>query len=163
MSTSVFATSPLSGGQSYSTTLPSLSAEQFGNLAERRRRVDSRFQEAMARKGAESTRVAAEGNIAANNIGRGFKRETRAGMGELASRGVARNPRQAGRFLRDQRDAETDRRGELERELTERRRALQMFLEDARRERDDELLVLDMDEVNMRADLDRLFLGIGAS
>lgn len=195
MATSVFSTSPTSGGQQrswgvhatrpleggggpsgpvfgreagdrspvsgYPTTLPSLSADQFGQLAARRREVDARFQEAMARGGAERTRIGAEGQLAGNQLRRRFARETRDGMGQLAGRGVARNPRQGGRFLRDQRDAETGEASELAREQAERRRALQMFLEDQRRSRAEELSRLDMDEVNMRADLGRLFPGAG--
>lgn len=157
---SVFSTSPTDAGKEsgdYPTTLPGLSKEQLGQLAARRRQVDSRFQETLARQGAEKSRVTTEGSIAANNIGRGFRRSTREGMGELASAGVARDPRMAGRFLRDQRDAESEERASLERDLAERRRALQMFVEDARRERDEELLFLDAEETNLRANLAALF------
>lgn len=141
----------------YPTTPPSLSAGQLGQLGERRLAADNALKEAMARAAAERARVDAEGLRQGKVLGRDFRDATRDGMLGLASRGVARNPRQAGRFLREQRDAETEARGELERDLAERRRALQMFLEDARRSRDDELMRVDMDEANMRADLERLF------
>lgn len=161
MSTTIFSTSPLSSGSNYTSTLPSLSADQMGALSSRRQAIDARFKDAMTRVDDERTRVSGEGLLARNQQKRGFRRETRDGMAELASANVARNPRQGGRWLRDQRDAESAAASELERDLTERRRALQLFLEDSRRGRDEELAMLDMEEANMRTDLAMLFPAAG--
>jgi hypothetical protein len=134
-----------------------LTSEQVRMLSERRRAADSSFEEALARAQAQKNTAEDNAREAARRVGTSFRDENRTGMSSFASRGVARNPRQAGRFLRSQRDSEAEARFDVENQLNEQRRALDMFVEDARRSRDDQLLTLENDKANMQANLGLLF------
>lgn len=141
----------------YPSVLPSLSAEQLGSLAERRRIADKRLKlaEEESRKRRELLEASANRNRATAE--RDSKRSMDDFMREVAGRGLARSPMIAGR---ETRRAGEDLRlayGEIDTKLATEISALQDLVSQAELARSEEIASISQDEVNMRADLERLF------
>ena len=140
----------------YPTTLPALSAGMFEALEARRAASLRQLQEAEAR--ADSLRQSAE----LENVGRLLNieedtgLERRSGLGDLASRGLARSPLFANPFRRELARQQQRQIGESQRQLTSTLDQLQQALLAARQRRESELAQLSFDETKARSDVDRL-------
>lgn len=145
----------------YPTVLPSLSSEQLGVLAERRRLADQRLKQAKTEKERGTALLEASATRARESATRDSRRSIEDFMRDAGGKGLARSPMVAGRF---QRRAGEDLRlsyGEIDTRLSTEIAALQDMVSQAELARSDELAGIKSDEVNMRADLERLFPAAG--
>ena len=145
----------------YPAVLPALSAGQLGALAERRRLADQRLKQAQTEKERGTALLEASAIRARESATRDSKRSIEDFMREAAGKSVARSPMVAGRF---QRRAGEDLRlsyGEIDTRLSTEIAALQDMVSQAELARADELAGIEQEEVNMRADLERLFPAAG--
>lgn len=141
----------------YPTVLPSLSAAQLGQLAERRRLADERLKRAKAEAERRTTLFEANAERARQSGERESRRSIEDFMRQAAGKSLARSPMVAGRF---QRRAGEDLRlvyGEIDTRLSTDIMALQDLVRDAADRRDTELALIEQERVNMQADLERLF------
>lgn len=141
----------------YPTVLPSLSAEQLGALAERRRVIDERLKLAEAESERRRSFLEASAERAKQSAERTSRRSIQDFMREAAGRSVARSPMIAGRFVRRAGEDLRLKYGEIETNLSNEIMALQDLVSRAELERDTELAKIEQERVNMQADLERLF------
>ena len=140
----------------YPTTLPPLSPEMLAAIEARRAASQRQLAEAEAQ--AASLRQRAE----LENVGRmlGIEeeagRERRAGMAQLASRGVARSPLFANPFRRELARQQQQQIGESQQTLTRTLDQLQSVLQGARQQRERELAQIAFDTAQARSDVPRL-------
>lgn len=148
-------------GNPYPSKLPGLSAEDFADLAARRRSADSSLEQALASHG--RLRGQAEAGTAAQ---RELLRQRFAGAQDNAMRafgdfGAARQPRQAGRAARDLRNEHANERGALEVDHASRLRQLQEMVEAARAARTSTLGEIDAESTRRRSDLSQMIQALG--
>lgn len=141
----------------YPTVLPSLSAEQLGQLAERRRIIDQRLKEAEAESERRRTLVEASAERARQDASRTSQRTIQDFMREAGGRGLARSPMVAGRRVRRAGEDLRLAYGEIDTQLSGDIAALQDLVSKAENERDLALAGIEQERVNMQADLNRLF------
>lgn len=141
----------------YPTVLPSLSSEQLGALAERRRLVDERLKSAQALKARDEQLLQASALRQRQGADRTSKRNIRSFMTEAAGRGLARSPMIAGRRLRTEGEDLGLKYGEIDTRLSTEIMALQDLVARASEERSMELARIEQDKVNMQANLESMF------
>lgn len=146
----------------YPTVLPALSAAQLGQLAERRRLADQRLkfaeEQAMKRRellGANATR-------SRDTAERESKRSIDDFMRAYAGRSLARSPMIAGRSMRRAGEDLRLTYGEIDTKLSTEIAALQDMVNEAELSRAEQIAMISQDEINMRADLERLFPAAGS-
>lgn len=141
----------------YPSVLPSLSATQLGELAQRRQIADQRLKEAQADKERGTTLLEASATRARQSAERDSRRSIEDFMRQAAGRGVARSPMVAGR---QQRRSGEDLRlevGEIDTRLSTEIATLQDMVSKAENARSQEIAFIEQDKVNLSADLKRLF------
>ena len=143
----------------YPAVLPPLSPEMLKIIEDRRRAANRALAEAEART--ESSRTAAELEAAGRLLGfeEAAARQRRAGMSELAARGVARSPMFANPLRREIARAQQEQIGESQRQLASTLDELQVALEGARQRREAQLAQIAFDEMAARSNVNRL-LGV---
>jgi hypothetical protein len=141
----------------YPTVLPSLSANQLGALAERRRLADERVKSAEALKTRDEQLLQASSLRQRQNVERNSKRDIRSFMTEAAGKGLARSPMVAGRQLRTAGEDLRLKYGEIDTRLSTEIMALQDMVARASEERNMELARIEQDKVNMQANLEAMF------
>lgn len=144
----------------YPTVLPPLSPEAQRAFEERRRLATQAYQETTAAN--ERQRVAAEAAAVQGRreVARQQGEESRAGMTQLAARGVARSPMFANPFQRGVARVAQQRVGELEMGLAGTLENLRTALQSANTARERELADIEADMLAMRSNVPAL-LGIG--
>ena len=145
----------------YPTVLPSLSAEQLGQLAERRRLADERLKQAEAEKERRKGLLEASSIRAREEADRVSKRSLQDFMREAGGKGLARSPMVAGRQVRREGEDLRLKYGEIDTRLSTEVAALQDMVSRAALERDTTIALIEQERVNMQADLDRLFPAAG--
>lgn len=160
----VTSTSPLSAPAvaAYPTTLPSLTSADFADLAARRRNATSGLQRALAHGEAATGRAGANYEFALSRLQDRFASERGTTLNTLAGRGLARQPRFAGKALRGLRDAEVGETSQLEVDKANQLAAIAAAGNEARGLRDAEIGQIEADEVRRRSELSRLISSIGA-
>lgn len=141
----------------YPTVLPSLSAEQLGALSERRRLADKRYKQAETESAKRKELLEASANRARTSAERESKRSIEDFMREAAGKGVARSPMVAGREIRRTGEDLRLTYGEIDTKLSTEISALQDMVAQAELARSEEIAAISQEEVNMRADLKRMF------
>lgn len=143
----------------YPAVLPPLSPEMLKIVEDRRRAANRALAEAEART--ESSRTAAELEAAGRLLGfeEAAARQRRAGMSELAARGVARSPMFANPLRREIARVQQQQIGESQRQLASTLDELQAALEAARQRREQQLSQIAFDEMAARSNVNRL-LGV---
>jgi len=141
----------------YPTVLPSLSAEQLGQLSERRRLIDERLKQAEAESERRRTLVEASATRSRQSAERQSQRSIQDFMREAGGRGLARSPMVAGRRVRRSGEDLRLEYGEIDTQLSTEIAALQDMVSRAENERNIGMAQIEQDRVNMQADLDRLF------
>lgn len=141
----------------YPTTLPGLSADQTAAINARRRQATRTFQEALSQQGQQTSRLNITRDRGVQDIDRSYTQARREGMHRYGDSGLARNPRQVGRMNRTMRDEETRERSTLLEQDALDRAALQQWVDQARRMRDEELAAIEADMVRYKAEVDRLY------
>lgn len=141
----------------YPTVLPSLSSEQLGKLAERRRLVDERLKQAEAESERRSALVEASATRARQDAERSSKRNIDDFMREAAGRGLARSPMVAGRGIRRAGEDLRLEYGEIDTRLSTEIAALQDLVSKAEADRDLAIAGIEQERVNMQANLNKLF------
>jgi hypothetical protein len=137
--------------------LPSLSAEQLGQLAERRRLLDERLQQAEAESERRRLLVEASANRSRESAERESRRDITDFMRQAGGRGLARSPMVAGRRVRRAGEDLRLQYGEIDTQLSTEIAALQDLVSRAENERSTGLAQIEQERVNMQADLNRLF------
>jgi hypothetical protein len=137
--------------------LPSLSAEQLGQLSERRRLIDERLKQAEAESERRRTLVEASATRSRQSAERQSQRSIQDFMREAGGRGLARSPMVAGRRVRRSGEDLRLEYGEIDTQLSTEIAALQDMVSRAENERNIGMAQIEQDRVNMQADLDRLF------
>lgn len=141
----------------YPSVLPSLSATQLGELAQRRQIADQRLKEAEADKKRGTTLLESSATRARQGAERDSRRSIEDFMRQAAGRGLARSPMVAGR---QQRRSGEDLRlevGEIDTRLSTEIATLQDMVSKAEDARSQEIAFIEQDKVNLSADLKRLF------
>lgn len=141
----------------YPTVLPSLSAEQLGQLSERRRLIDERLKQAEAESERRNTLAAASAERSRQDASRGSRRSVESFMRQAGGRGLARSPMVAGRAVRRAGEDLRLAYGEIDTQLSTEMMALQDLVSRAENERNVALAGIEQERVNMQADLGRLF------
>lgn len=144
------------------TELPSLSAADFADLAARRRNASRGLEEALARRQAGEATIGAGHDLLLKQLQEKFAGARTNMMNDFGGRGLAFQPRFAGKGQRDLRNAHASERGAAEVDKAARLSQLAQMVADARRTRDGELALVDADTVRRKADLSRLIQQIGA-
>lgn len=145
----------------YPTVLPSLSAAQLGALSERRRLADQRLKQAKTEKERGEALLEASAIRARESATRDSRRSIEDFMRDAGGKGLARSPMVAGRY---QRRAGEDLRlsyGEIDTRLSTEIAALQDMVSQAELSRSEEIALIDQEQVNMQADLERMFPAAG--
>ena len=145
----------------YPTVLPSLSAAQLGQLAERRRLADERLKQAEAEKERRKGLLEASSIRAREEADRISRRSIQDFMREAGGKGLARSPMVAGRQVRREGEDLRLKYGEIDTRLSTEVAALQDMVSRAANERDIAIAQIEQERVNMQADLDRLFPAAG--
>ena len=141
----------------YPTVLPSLSAAQLGQLAERRRLIDERLKQAEAESERRRSLVEASATRSRQSAERESQRSIQDFMREAAGSGLARSPMVAGRGVRRSGEDLRLEYGEIDTRLSTEIAALQDLVSQAENERSIGMSQIEQERVNMQADLDRLF------
>jgi hypothetical protein len=141
----------------YPAVLPSLSARELGELAQRRQIADQRLKEAEADKERGTTLLEASAARARQSAERDSRRSIEDFMRQAAGRGVARSPMVAGRRQRRLGEDLRLEVGEIDTRLSTEIATLQDMVSKAENARSQEIAFIKQDEVNMRTDLERLF------
>jgi hypothetical protein len=147
----------------YPTTLPSLSAEDFADLSQRRRAADSSLERALASHARMRGQVEADTTQARELLAEkfaGLRDQSMAGWGD---RGAARQPRVAGQGLRVIRDRQAAKGGQLEQKRASRLSALQEMVSQARAAHTQELGDLEAERTRRKSDLSRMVQALGVS
>jgi hypothetical protein len=145
----------------YPTVLPSLSAEQLGALSERRRLADERLKRAETEAENRRGLLGTASDRARSEAERNSRRSVEDFMRTAAGRGVARSPLVAGRKLRREGEDLRLAYGEIDTRLSTDIMALQNLVARAAEERDSAIAGISQEQVNMQADLERLFPAAG--
>ena len=140
----------------YPRIAPSLSAEQLGSLAGRRRLVDEAYQEALAGAARSESLSRLNATRKRESERRTFQRDLEDSMMEFAGQGTARAPRVAGRYARRAGEDLRLKYGEIDTELSTNLAALSQMVEELRIDRDQEIAAIDQDEASMRSALENL-------
>lgn len=141
----------------YPTVLPSLSAEQLGQLSERRRIIDERLKQAEAESERRRTLIEASAERSRKDAERTSNRTIQDFMREAGGRGLARSPMVAGRRVRRAGEDLRLAYGEIDTQLSTELAALQDLVSKAENDRDLAMAGIEQERVNMQADLNRLF------
>jgi hypothetical protein len=141
----------------YPTVLPSLSAAQLGQLAERRRLADERLKQAEAESERRRGLLEASSERARQDADRISRRTIQDFMREAGGKGLARSPMVAGRQVRRTGEDLRLAYGEIDTRLSTEIAALQDLVSRAENERASTIAFLEQERVNMQADLERLF------
>lgn len=139
---------------------PPLSADDFADLAAQRRAATSMVEQARARREAEAGRVRSDAEEALAQLARQLDAAEFDFMSGASSVGMGRQPRVAGRGVRQLRDVQAQQAGQIERERAEQLAALDRMVNEAELERLAALGQLDAEEARRRADLGRLIQGV---
>ena len=145
----------------YPTVLPSLSAAQLGQLAERRRLADERLKRAKTEAERRQGLLEAASVRAREDAARTSKRTLQDFMREAGGKGLARSPMVAGRKVRREGEDLRLKYGEIDTRLSTEIMALQDMVAQASDERNAVIAAIEQERVNMQADLDRLFPAAG--
>lgn len=145
----------------YPTVLPSLSAAQLGALAERRRLADQRLKQAKTEKERGEALLEASAIRARESATRDSRRSIEDFMRDAGGKGLARSPMVAGRFQRRAGEDLGLAYGEVDTRLSTEIAALQDMVSQAENARSEEIALIDQEQVNMQADLERLFPASG--
>jgi hypothetical protein len=141
----------------YPTVLPSLSAAQLGQLAERRRLADERLKQAEAESERRRGLLEASSERARQDADRVSRRTLQDFMREAGGKSLARSPMVAGRQARRTGEDLRLAYGEIDTRLSTEILALQDLVSRAENERASTIASLEQERVNMQADLERLF------
>jgi hypothetical protein len=141
----------------YPTVLPSLSAQQLGQLAERRNLADMRLKQAQAEAERRTGLLEAGAIRSRQSAERISKRALQDFMRESGGKGLARSPMVAGRQVRRSGEDLRLTYGEIDTRLSTEIAALQDLVSKAEDERQFTISSTKQEEVNMRTDLERLF------
>jgi hypothetical protein len=141
--------------------LPSLSAAQLGALAERRRLADQRLKQAKTEKERGEALLEASAIRARESATRDSRRSIEDFMRDAGGKGLARSPMVAGRFQRRAGEDLGLAYGEVDTRLSTEIAALQDMVSQAENARSEEIALIDQEQVNMQADLERLFPASG--
>lgn len=145
-----------SGTFRYSSVLPPLSPEAQRAFAERRRQATAAYERAeqdVARQRQQAEAAAVQGR---RQIGQEQAQQSRAGMAELAGRGVARSPMFVNPFQRQVARQAQQRVGELEMGLGQTLENLRLALQDAEAARERELNRIEFDILAARSNVPQL-------
>jgi hypothetical protein len=141
----------------YPTVLPSLSASQLGQLAERRRLADERLKRAETESVRRRGLLEASSERARQDADRVSRRSLQDFMREAGGKGLARSPMVAGRQVRRTGEDLRLAYGEIDTRLSTEILALQDMVSQAENERNSMIAAIEQERVNMQADLERLF------
>lgn len=141
----------------YPVVLPSLSAEQLGQLAERRRIADQRLKQAENEMGFRQPLLEAASERARQSADRTGRRALEDFMREAGGKGLARSPMVAGRQVRRSGEDLRLAYGEIDTRLSNEILTLQNMVSQASDERNSIIAGIEQQRVNMQTDLERLF------
>ena len=141
----------------YPTVLPSLSAQQLGQLAERRMLADMRLKQAQAEAERRTGVLEASALRQRQDADRISRRTVQDFMREAGGKGLARSPMVAGRQVRRAGEDLRQTYGEIDTRLSTEIAALQDLVSRAEDERQFTIGATEQQEIDMRADLERLF------
>lgn len=141
----------------YPAVLPSLSAEQLGQLAERRRIADERLKQAENEMAFKQPLLEASSERARQDAARTGRRALESFMREAGGKGLARSPMVAGRQVRRSGEDLRLAYGEIDTRLSNEILTLQNMVSQASDERNSIIAGIEQERVNMQADLERLF------
>jgi len=141
----------------YPTVLPSLSAQQLGQLAERRMLADMRLKQAETEAKRRKELLEASSVRAREEANRTKTRNLQDFMREAGGKGLARSPMVAGRQVRREGEDLRLKYGEIDTRLSTEIAALQDLVSKAADERQFVISSTEQQEIDMRADLERLF------
>jgi hypothetical protein len=147
-------------GFQYDAVLPPLSPEMQRAFAERRRLASRQFEETTAANERQRLMAEAAAVQGRRQVSREQGEQSRAGMQELAGRGLARAPMFVNPFQRGVVRAAQQRLGELETGLAGTLENLRSALQQADIDRERELSQIEFDMLAARSDIPRL-LGAG--
>ena len=143
--------------QDYPTEPAALSAEQVAVLDARRQAALGGFREALTNQEAGIQAADAQRAAALSRLGSEIDTSRFEGLSEFGARGMARNPRQAGRLGRQLDTAREQQTGDIDLQRAERLQALEQMVQAARRQKVDENRRADADEALWTTDAQRLF------
>lgn len=141
----------------YPAVLPSLSAEQLGQLAERRRIADERLKRAENEMGFRQPLLEAASERARQGADRTERRALEDFMRKAGGKGLARSPMVAGRQVRRSGEDLRLAYGEIDTRLSNEILTLQNMVSQASDERNSIIAGIEQQRVNMQTDLERLF------
>lgn len=134
----------------YSSEGAALSAEVFGALAERRRTVDEQLQKAMEQERFQTQRLQLAAQTARTQVAREFRNLAEDLQMRLGGRGLATDPRFAGRGRRRLQMQQDEKFGEISQTLSDEISALQEMVQTVSDARDREMAKIAQDEALAR-------------
>lgn len=134
----------------YSEEGSALSAEVFGALAERRRTIDEQLQRAMEQERFQTQRLQLAAQTARTQVAREFRNLAEDLQMKLGGRGLATDPRFAGRGRRRLQMQESEKFGEISQTLSDEISALQEMVQTVSDARDREMAKIAQDEALAR-------------
>lgn len=134
----------------YSSEGSALSAEVFGALAERRRTVDEQLQRAMEQERFQTQRLQLAAQTARTQVAKEFRNLAEDLQMKLGGRGLATDPRFAGRGRRRLQMQESEKFGEISQTLADEISALQEMVQTVSDARDREMAKIAQDEALAR-------------
>lgn len=142
---------------SYSRTAPGLSSQQIRQVEERRRLVDKQYQEALAKAARGVPYASGKALRERQSARRSSESSIREALEKLGGKGLARDPRFAGRVQRKAGENLRLKYGEIQSKLGEEMQALEDLVRQAQQARQIEYGLVESQEAEYRADLARLF------
>lgn len=146
----------------YDTGRPQLTAADFAELSARRRVVEAKLAEAMARRQAGTGEAQSVYTQMVNRIGREAVGKEHDLRNTLAGKGLGFSPRFMGRGLVELRDWRGEQVGQASSEKASRIAALDEMVRQATSQRDMEQTLIAADDARRRSDLSRLIGMVGA-
>ena len=134
----------------YSEEGSALSAEVFGALAQRRRTVDEQLQKAMEQERFQTQRLQLAAQTARTQVAREFRNLAEDLQMKLGGRGLATDPRFAGRGRRRLQMQQDEKFGEISQTLSDEISALQEMVQTVSDARDREMAKIAQDEALAR-------------
>lgn len=150
------------GGPAGAPPLPGLSADDFADLAARRRAATAAFENAQIARDRDAGRAEQNAALSLSDLAAQFTNQRNSLMANLGDRGLATSPRAAGKGLRNLLGQEARARADVQADLASRLAALDAMVSQTRAARDSEYDLLTAEEVRRRSDLGRLLTGLGA-
>ncbi len=145
----------------YPTTPPPLFREDITEFAGRRRAASRGLQEATANRQFEGQRIGRGFEQFSKRLERDAERRESDMKMELGGRGMAGQPRGAGRELRTIRDWHADTLATEQHSVADRMAVLEESVRQARVGRDQEHAAVGADEARRRTEVDRLIRSVG--